>query len=184
MIRTTGDISARPKFIAIKMEVKGEKPIQRFIKNVGIEGSKLREPLRLFGNYMLTVFSMRFGAEQGRQIWQGLSEGTIKARKRRWGYYRQPSSQGAEHMVLQWTGKLMRSFTRKGAAGNIFILSNRELSMGSNIPYAAYHHGPKGVKMPQRRVAFFSDVNRYNLNKFFHEHILGAIKKSRQRAGK
>ena len=184
MIRTTGDISARPKFIAIKMEVKGEKPIQRFIKNVGIEGSKLREPLRLFGNYMLTTFGMRFKAEQGRQTWQGLKDTTIKARAKKWGYYRQASAQGAEHLILQWTGTLMRSFTRKGAKGNIFRLSSTELSMGSNIPYAVYHHGPTGKIIPQRRVAFFSDVNRVKLNKFFHEHMLDAIKKSRLKAGK
>ena len=181
MIGTKGGIGAGKKWISFDIEVTGEKQVQRFIQNFGLRSKDMRPPLMDFAKYILKRFADRFKKETGRTKWQPLAESTVLARTKHWGGYRQPSSQGPRHMILQWTGGLMRSFSVQGAEGNVFRVTPSSLEIGSSLKTAAYHHGPKKTKMPQRRVAFLDEKDNYELIKYFHKAMETNIREARRR---
>jgi phage gpG-like protein len=50
--------------------------------------------------------------------------------------------------ILQASGKLYRSLTQENAEGAVYEETAQELTLGTSIPYAAYHQ--RGGRVPQR----------------------------------
>lgn len=81
-------------------------------------------------------------ASQGQRIgkgWLPLAASTVKARQRRWGYYRNPptSGVGPSAPIAVWTGRLRSSF-HQGGTGHIREISPGTLVWGSGVAYAGY----------------------------------------------
>ena len=177
-IGPAGGVTAGKEWIKFDFEVAGLKETQRFIKNFGMTASNVKGSLMQFGDYMMTKFAARFKGETGRMAWVQLAPSTVRARERGYGYYAQASRQEARHMILQWTGELLRSFTQKMAYGSVFNVSETSLAVGSMLNKASYHHFGSS-RLPKRQVAFIDRQDNYNLIKIFHTAMEGAIRKAR-----
>ncbi len=178
MIGGAGGVGVSKGHISFDFEVAGQKQTQRFIKNFGVSVEDCEEPLTEFGVWILKRFKARFRGEHGRTKWSQLAPSTKRARKGGYGHYAEPSTQGPSHMILQWTGELMRSFTQKGAFGNIFRIHKNSMQVGSLLNKASFHHKRHGNR-PARQVAFFDRQDNYQLIKIFHKRIERLIKKER-----
>jgi hypothetical protein len=103
------------------------------------------------------------GAHSGHP-WPPLADSTVRARTRRWGYYRHwapTAGAGGSGPVLTWHGRLSRSFTRGGVA-HIRIVSPSGLIWGSGVVYGIYHQSTRPRKRLPRRapIAFRDDFQR------------------------
>jgi hypothetical protein len=72
--------------------------------------------------------------------WARLAPKTVKARTRRWGYYRAAPAAGVgpEAPILVWTGQLRGSYKR-GSSYHLREITSSELRWGTWLPYAAFH---------------------------------------------
>lgn len=91
------------------------------------------------------IFAARGSNVEKASAWPPLAPSTIKARERRWGYYKHtPSRPG----VLRWTGNLQENKNRH--------VSDRKGSLTWQAPYAVYHQDGGG-KLPRRVVVDLSN---------------------------
>jgi hypothetical protein len=102
------------------------------------------------------------GARVGRP-WAPLAPSTVRARTRRWGYYRRAPGAGAlpGGPPLRWTGDLAASF-RQGSPLHIRAVTATSLTWGSDDPRAKYHQStaPRH-RLPRRPpIAFASDFQQ------------------------
>lgn len=95
----------------ITFKVTGQKEITRTLKNLG---KGIRNPKKAFkevGNYV--VKDLKENVESGNRkrrfggAWEALAPSTLKARKKRWGYYKRSGS-GTKPLV--WSGSLKKGF--------------------------------------------------------------------------
>ena len=102
--------------------------------------ANLEPVLRQIGLKMQERFAQQFDAE-GTPQWQELAERTRKERKRK-GF-------GQAHPILNRTGALRRSYTKRGTRGSIFKVEKNRVTVGSSIPYAADNQN--GAHIPPKR---------------------------------
>lgn len=71
--------------------------------------------------------------------WAPLAASTVRARERRWGYYRQPPNgvAGGAFPVLLWTSRLLGGFQRESGE-HIRQITADALRWGNAVPYAKY----------------------------------------------
>ena len=68
---------------------------------------------------------------------------------------------GFIYPILKRTGILERSITRKGAPGNITIITKTTLTVGTSVPYGIFHNSDKPrKKIPQRKFVFIGPESR------------------------
>ena len=92
-----------------------------------------------------SIFAVAGANVQRAGVWPPLAASTIKAREKRWGYYkRSPSRPG----VLRWTGNLQENKDRH--------VSDRGGRLTYRAPYAIYHQDGGG-HLPRRVVVDLSD---------------------------
>jgi len=125
-----------------------------------------RKPLEAAGDDLLDIYGNRVFQEQGKpsgEPWRKLSAGTLMARQKRTGYYKQtPIAIGK---ILIWTGRLMKGFRKK--------VTKTSLTIDNTVDYFKYHQQSKG-KPPQRRMLFINtSILHYQfLSNYFRNVIL------------
>jgi hypothetical protein len=98
------------------------------------------------------------GAHSG-NVWPPLAPSTVKARTRRWGYYRHAPTGGAgpSAPILVWRGQLRGSFGR-GHPQHVRVVSPSGLIWGSSVAYAIYHQSTRPrSRLPRRPPIAFRD---------------------------
>lgn len=97
--------------------------------------------------------------KRGGQPWAPLAPSTVRARTKRWGYYRQPPAFGAGPAgpINTWTGRARGSFAR-GHPEHIRDVSDTELTWGSTTPHVV--HLQRGPRPP---IAFRDDFQQREL---------------------
>ena len=126
----------------------------------------LRPALEITANLLELHVARTFateGAASGHP-WPPLAESTVRARTKRWGYYRHwapmAGASGAGP-ILQWHGRLSRSF-RRGGVAHIRVVSPSGLTWGSGVAYGIYHQSTRPrSRLPRRApIAFRDDFQR------------------------
>lgn len=90
------------------------------------------------------LFSSQGSKVQKANTWAPLAASTIKARERRWGYYKRTPSNPS---VLRWTGNLQDNRT--------VMATKNKGTLTFNASYAAYHQNGGGI--PRRVVVDLSN---------------------------
>ncbi len=147
--------------VGLTIDVAGDEALS---KKIGGILDRLRRPLpayvataNLLEKHVRAVFQTQ-GKRLGRG-WKKLAPSTVKARTKRWGYYRRKApSFGASGAspILTWSGNLRLSFAR-GGAGHIRQVSQSGLIWGSSVRYGRFHDspGPRAGRLPRRAILDF-----------------------------
>lgn len=98
----------------------------------------------------------------------------------RFGYYRRfsPAGAGSYFPILLWTGRLARSFQRKGARGHVSRpLGPKGFVFGSDyefegVPLADIHHRGKGKGLPRRPL-----LDEKGITKAFREGLEAHVRR-------
>ena len=106
-------------------------------------GFEPKQLLQAIANAQIKWIDGNFKAEGIEKKWRPLSPVTIARR-------RKGPNASISDKILQDTGKLKGSFNT-GKPGNVFKLTNKEVTVGSNVQYAATHEHGRG-KVPQRKI--------------------------------
>lgn len=135
--------------VQLRFNIAGATQLSR---NLRVFASELKN-LRSFFDDALDIIAARSDslfASDGRSVekanpWPPLSERTLKARERRWGYYKKaPNNPG----VLRWTGNLQELRNRR--------VTDRSGSLTFAAPYAIYHQRGS-AQLPRRVVVDLSN---------------------------
>lgn len=96
----------------------------------------------------------------GGSPWPPLAASTVRARTKRWGYYRRwaPTADASgSRPILVWHGRLQRSFARGGVA-HIRVVSPSGLTWGSGVAYGINHQSTQPrTRLPRRAPIQFRD---------------------------
>lgn len=135
--------------VSINFKVRGETQLSRNLRVLAEDIPQLSD----FFTEALDIIVARSDSlfeSEGRNVekanaWPPLAPSTLRARERRWGYYkRAPSRPG----VLRWTGNLQERRERH--------VSDRSGRETYKMPYAIYHQDG-GKNLPRRVVIDLSD---------------------------
>lgn len=105
------------------------------------------------------------GRRGSRTTWRRLSDRTVLARVRRWGYYRGRRAAGATpSTALLWRGQLRRSF-RKGQPHHVRQVTAQGLRWGSEHPVVGFHTGIRPIiafrSQAQQRAIMWTPMVQY-----------------------
>lgn len=114
--------------------LKGDKKLMRNLKKLQRQTSNLRPMFKKIGIYMMGSINRVFQAE-GKPKWIDIVESTKKARTRKGKY---PGK------ILQVSGRLKGSIVYKAG--------NRDVAIGTSVPYASFLQSVKGEKMATRHI--------------------------------
>jgi len=141
----------------IKVEI-NDVEVEKYFNTVHNKGVSLTPLLEQLGSIIQDAIGDNF-AEEGRPSWQPLKASTIKERNKL----------GYTGPILQRTGKLKRSITRKVGPNYVVV--------GTNLEYAAIHNfgGPCGknhsVDMPKREFVTLTDLDITDLEKTARKYL-------------
>jgi hypothetical protein len=128
--------------IAVQVDVQGLGPILANLGTIERRAQIASPVLNLIANLLEQHVGAQFTTQgqQGGTPWRALRPRTVKARARRWGYYRRPPAPGvgAAFPVLVWSGRMRGSF-RRGSPFHVRVITLRSLLWGTRVPYARYH---------------------------------------------
>lgn len=111
------------------------------------------------------VFNSSGGAVAKAGTWPPLSAKTIKARDKRWGYYkRAPNRPG----VLRWTGALQDQVTRQTSNQSGTLVHTARSSNGYNYPLA---HQRGGGNVPKRVIIDLSPQTVSEIQRALQGHV-------------
>lgn len=95
--------------------------------------------LKRLGNEAHAIIAVKFRREG--PGWKPLSEATLSRRRK--------EGEGAK--ILRDSGKLFGSITDSASEGSVYELNTRELTLGTNLEYAAVHQfGSRDGHIPKR----------------------------------
>lgn len=125
-------------------------------------------------SFEIAAIEREWFEDQGGGLWPPLAPSTVRARGRRWGYYRRQPAAGASATgpALVWTGRLKESLgdpRGRGAPDAFIRMAPEELEQGTLVPYAAFHQR-QGLREPVKPLTG-SDEAR--LAAVFQEFVLG-----------
>lgn len=132
-----------PFFAKITVNVDGE-GAREFAVRATTNVSDLRHPMTIIAEN-LRKFEDKVFASEGAALngspWKPLAASTVRARAKRWGYYKNTGAgaEGPSHRILHWRLNLRDSLIKKGAAGHIEEVSRTGLVFGTSIRHAKYH---------------------------------------------
>lgn len=134
-----------------------------FAKDIGDLRDFFSEALDIIAARSDELFASEGSKVEKANPWAPLAPSTIKARERRWGYYkRTPSRPG----VLRWTGNLQENKT--------MTIQTSKASLSWNAPYAVYHQGGGGNLSRRVVVDLSNPTNKMivqALQKLIHEKV-------------
>jgi len=115
----------------LNFEIEGDKVISRNFRILADEITELKPEFRQVWQVVITGAKGNF-EKQGSSIakWKKLSQTTLKARKKRQGYYKNTSVWSLSD-ILVWTWKTKNSF--------ISVNTNLSSLVTNNAPYFAFH---------------------------------------------
>ena len=130
-------------------------------RSLRFNAEQLQRPAEFFRDAatLLEARTNQIWSEEGASLehaspWPSLAPSTIKARERRWGYYKQtPNNPG----VLRWTGNLQdhRNVTVNDDGCTIEFLEG----------YGPYHQDGSGDRPPQRKFADIDDATSLEIQR-------------------
>lgn len=131
--------------LELSFSIDGDKVMSRALDGLAFELANMQGFFERTGK-KVQAHSKRMFASQGGAVekypkWAGLSGRTEEARKRRWGYYKQPPA--GTPGILHWTGKLENTFRQVALPDRVIV--------DKPVPYAIYHQRGGG-NLPQRAV--------------------------------
>lgn len=149
------------------MNVDGYKQLGRNIRRIAKDIKEMRPFFDSAINIVTTrsdaIWAMEGGNVEKAPSWRPLSAKTVKARERRWGYYkRTPSRPG----IMRWTGNLQENRERH--------VSDQMGRVTFKAPYAVYHQRG-GTDLPRRVIVDLSEETDMELHKALQLHIHKAI---------
>ena len=147
--------------VPIAIEVTGVEEVVERIGGIADRVGKLRPAFEVVADLLEGHVAKTFATQGSRigQAWQALAVSTVRARTNRTGYYglRGPSGAGPAGPVLQWSGRLLRSF-RRGGVAHFRRVSDTGLIWGSGVRYGVFHQSkaPRS-RLPRRPMLGFRD---------------------------
>ena len=136
--------------VQLQFSVSGNVQLSRNLRLFAKEIKNLREffeeAIGIIEARSDNVFSSQGSNVEKANPWPPLAASTLKARERRWGYYKRAPSRPS---TLRWTGNLQDSRARS------FSDSYGRLTFSA--PYAAYHQDPRGGNLPRRVIVDLSN---------------------------
>jgi phage gpG-like protein len=105
------------------------------------------------------------GSKGGSGAWKQLSQ-RYKIRKEK----RYPGKK-----ILEASGDLRASLTGN-AAGTYYEANDKQIAVGTTIPYARYHHRGEG-KLPKREVISFSETQKRRMMKTIQAALIAELRK-------
>lgn len=131
-----------------------------FVDNLDNLSVFYEESLDLIEERTDELFKSKGQSVQKWNKWAPLADSTVKARERRWGYYKNaPTSNPGP---LRWTGNLQESRTRD--------VNDIEWSLTMDAYYAVYHHRG-GKNLPERSVLDFDNKTNQEIIRALQKHI-------------
>lgn len=112
-----------------------------------------KEAIGIISSRSDTLWATQGSAVKKANTWPPLAASTLKARERRWGYYKRAPSNPS---VLRWTGNLQqnREIHVSNSGGRLTFMA----------PYAVYHQAGGG-KLPRRVVVDLSNETNMEIVK-------------------
>lgn len=149
--------------VQLTFKVQGHTQLSRNLRVFAEDLSKLGgffgEALDIIASRSDSLFAAEGRNVEKANSWAPLAPSTIKARERRWGYYRRsPSSPG----VLRWTGNLQENRARH--------VTDRGGRLTFRAPYAIYHQ-EGGGHLPRRVVVDLSNSTNMEIIKALQKKI-------------
>jgi phage gpG-like protein len=148
----------------LRVTVDGAEQVAR---NLRIPAQKLQRPAEFYRQAIILIEARinQVFAEQGSSVehagaWPQLAESTMKARTRRWGYYKNTPSNPS---ILRWTGAMQdhRIVTVNEDKGRIEFIE----------PYAVYHQRGSGDRPPQRMFIDIDDATATEITRALQKYI-------------
>lgn len=143
--------------------------LEEIVERIGGLKERIADPrpaLEIVANLLEAHVAQNFTTQGGHSgtPWPPLADSTVRARTRRWGYYRRwapISGASGASPILQWHGRLSRSF-RRGGVAHIRHVSPSGLTWGSGVAYGIYHQSSRPRKRLPRRppIAFRDEFQR------------------------
>lgn len=155
-------------FINISVEFEGQQALIGQFATFGQRIQTMRPAWEDVGNLLLADFAQQFaseGAYLGPQIaplWKPLAPSTVRDRLAK-GF-------GGEHPILQRTGQLLGSVSERGAAGNIFEVSDNGIRAGTAYPIAKFHQYGT-TRMPQRKMIGLRWATRSQILRILGDYV-------------
>ena len=147
----------------IVFEVAGDRQIDREILRWGERAGDATPAFQAIGELLIGETKVQFDTE-GRHAsggWKPLKRATVASKQRR----------GLRLSVLQSTGSLMDSLTKRGDSNMILETSPTELTFGSRVPYGGFHQtGTR--RMPARKPLELTEATRRTSVKILQRWIV------------
>ena len=134
------------------------------LEGVIARSTDMTDAMERVGLYLLGVNLRNFQAE-GRPKWTPLKPATIQDRLRQ-GFGAGP--------ILQRTGLLINSLTRKGAPHQLFRARPRSLVLASRLPYFEIHQ-KGGAIIPKREMLGYQKQDKSQITRIINDHVKGDV---------
>ena len=144
--------------LKVVVDIQGMEEILRVLKRLEKANFDLRGPMGAIGIHMLKSFNDNFMAQGIPELgirWTGLSQWTLRGRKKRTTRGRRKRNRGKfGDKILMDTGIMRMSTTSKSHPNNVFDIDNTSVEAGTNINYALTHQPRSGSPHvnPERRI--------------------------------
>jgi hypothetical protein len=153
--------------VQLSFTVQGHKQMARnlrvFAKDLGDLREFFTDAIEIIGTRSDELFSREGSNVEKANTWAPLAPSTIKARQKRWGYYKaSPSRPG----VLRWTGNMQENRTIK--------IQSDKASLTFNAKQAVYHQGGGGSLSRRVVVDLSNPTNKaiiQSLQKLIHQKV-------------
>lgn len=141
----------------------GDKDVVKSLRFVARGVKDFRPLWRRIELDFYTMMDERFameGARGGESKWQELSP----------AYARRKAAQYPGRGILEATGALRDSLAAKGGQGRVLAKTEREMQIGTSIPYAVYHQRG-GPRLPRREIVVLGPDDERGWNDIAQEWI-------------
>lgn len=152
--------------VALRLSLNGLDEVVDKIAGLEARARNLSPAFQIVADLLEAHVAMTFatqGARSGKP-WAPLAPSTVRARTRRWGYYRRvrPGPDAAAiGPILVWSGRTRGSF-RRGSRDHVRQISDRELAWGSKREIVRFHQLGRGRRR-RPPLAFKDDFQKREL---------------------
>lgn len=149
--------------VELTFRVQGHTQLSRnlrlFADKIPNLGEFFQDALDIIANRSDELFRSEGSLVQKANPWPPLAASTLKARERRWGYYKRSPSRPS---TLRWTGNLQEN--------RMQAITSKKGTLTFNAPYAVYHQAG-GSKLPRRVVVDLSNPTNMEIVKALQAKI-------------
>lgn len=138
----------------LNFEIEGDKVISRNFRILAVGIKSLLPEFRKVWQTVITGAKGNFDKQGSATAkWKGLSQETLRARKKRQGYYKK-SSVGGIRQALVWTWKTKNSFISQNGPMHSLVTNN--------APYFAFHQAKtwRNPNLPRRVMLDMSQTTK------------------------